>query len=52
MKTWNIDDAINLIVKIEELAPKYGCHVALTGGVLYKVGASSIHLIKYNQIEI
>jgi hypothetical protein len=38
MNTWNIKDAIELIVKIEEIAPKFGCHVALTGGVLYKVG--------------
>ncbi len=38
MNTWNITDAIELIVKIEEIAPLYGCHVALTGGVLYKVG--------------
>jgi len=35
---WNIEEAISLIVKIEALAPKFGCHVALTGGVLYKVG--------------
>lgn len=38
MNTWGIDDAVTLIVKIEAVAPLYGCHVALTGGVLYKVG--------------
>jgi len=38
MNTWGMDDAIALIVKIEAIAPLYGCHVALTGGVLYKVG--------------
>jgi len=33
-----IKQAINLCKIIEEIAPKYGCHVALTGGTLYKGG--------------
>lgn len=35
---WTLDRALPLIRKIEALAPKYGAHVALTGGVLYKDG--------------
>ena len=30
--------AITLCRKIESFAPKHGCHVALTGGCLYKNG--------------
>lgn len=35
---WTLPEAIALIVKIEALCPKFGCHVALTGGLLYKPG--------------
>ena len=35
---WNLPEAIELICKIEEIAPEFGCHVALTGGLLYKGG--------------
>ncbi len=35
---WTREIAIALCVKIEALAPAYGCHVALTGGTLYKEG--------------
>jgi hypothetical protein len=35
---WTFEQAIGLIKEIEEFAPQYGCHVALTGGVLYKHG--------------
>ena len=36
---WELDDdLIYLIQRIEGAAPLAGCHVALTGGVLYKVG--------------
>jgi hypothetical protein len=35
---WSTDDAIRLCVAIESIAPKFGCHVALTGGLLYKQG--------------
>lgn len=37
-KTWNIHEAISLCRQIEEIAPNHGCHVALTGGCLYKDG--------------
>lgn len=38
MKTWNLQTAVPVVAVIEKLAPLYGCHVALTGGVLYKGG--------------
>lgn len=34
----NLDFAVDLCRKIELIAPKFGCHVALTGGCLYKEG--------------
>lgn len=35
---WTLDQAVALCRAIEAVAPAYGCHVALTGGVLYKDG--------------
>lgn len=35
---WTQELAIELCRKIEAIAPKYGCHVALTGGTLYHYG--------------
>lgn len=35
---WSLDEAVQLCRKVEEIAPKFGCHVALTGGTLYKDG--------------
>lgn len=35
---WTQAEAIELCRKIEAVCPKYGCHVALTGGLLYKDG--------------
>ena len=37
-KTWSTEDAIKVCMFIEEIAPQYGAHVALTGGTLYKEG--------------
>lgn len=37
-KMWNREQAIELCTQIESLCPRAGCHVALTGGVLYKKG--------------
>ena len=34
--TWTQTEAIALCVALEEIAPKFGAHVALTGGCLYK----------------
>lgn len=36
--TWNLAEALELVKQIELLCPAAGCHVALTGGVLYKDG--------------
>jgi hypothetical protein len=35
---WTQKEAINLCRKIEKVCPKCDCHVALTGGLLYKDG--------------
>ncbi len=35
---WTQAQAVDLCRQIEVIAPKYGCHVALTGGTLYKDG--------------
>lgn len=35
---WTLEDAIEVCTLIEEVAPDYGFHVALTGGLLYKQG--------------
>lgn len=35
---WNLNEALGLCFDIEKVCPKYGCHVALTGGLLYKGG--------------
>ena len=39
MSEWNQEKAVELCRKLEDFAPNYGCHVALTGGCLYKDGA-------------
>lgn len=35
---WTQADAVALCRQIEAICPDYGCHVALTGGCLYKDG--------------
>jgi hypothetical protein len=35
---WTQEQAIHLCRQIEVIAPQFGCHVALTGGTLYKIG--------------
>lgn len=35
---WTQEEAIQLCREIEAICPAYGCHVALTGGLLYKDG--------------
>lgn len=35
---WSQAEAIELCILIEQVCPNYGCHVALTGGLLYKDG--------------
>lgn len=38
MSLWAQAEAIALCVKIEAICPAFGCHVALTGGLLYGEG--------------
>ncbi len=38
LKPWDQASAIELCVMLELICPKFGCHVALTGGLLYKSG--------------
>ena len=37
--TWTQAEAIELCRQIEAVCPAFGCHVALTGGLLYKEGS-------------
>lgn len=37
-KQWNTEQAIKLCRKLEVIAPRFGAHIALTGGCLYKDG--------------
>lgn len=38
MSVWTQREAIDLCIKLERIAPAFGAHVALTGGLLYKSG--------------
>ena len=38
MNNWSQESAIDLCRRIEEVCPAFGCHVALTGGTLYRDG--------------
>ena len=38
MSGWTQEQAIRLCREIEEICPVFGCHVALTGGTLYRDG--------------
>jgi hypothetical protein len=54
MDKWTQAQAIDLCRKIEAIAPTYGCHVALTGGTLYRDGErkdADILLYRIRQIE-
>jgi hypothetical protein len=35
---WTQEAALALCIELEKIAPAFGCHVALTGGLLYKTG--------------
>lgn len=53
-KKWTQAAAIDLCRKIEVLAPRYGCHVALTGGTLYHFGErkdADILFYRIRQVE-
>ena len=38
MNKWTLEQAQSLCIVIEGICPQFGCHVALTGGCLYKLG--------------
>jgi hypothetical protein len=38
MSVWTQKEGIALCITLEAICPHYGCHVALTGGLLYKQG--------------
>lgn len=51
---WTLDRAAGLCRELENIAPAYGAHVALTGGCLYKDGGRKdvdIHLYRIRQIN-
>lgn len=53
--SWTHQEAVDLCIAIEAVCPKAGCHVALTGGVLYKPGArKDLDLLFYRirQVEM
>lgn len=54
MSVWTQQEAIDLCVKLERIAPKFGAHVALTGGLLYKSGLRKdcdVLIYRIRQIE-
>jgi hypothetical protein len=50
--SWTQQQAIDLCRQIEIIAPDHGCHVALTGGLLYKFGDSSTGIRQRDKIAI
>lgn len=38
MNKWTREEALDFCFAIEAVCPAFGCHVALTGGLLYKEG--------------
>lgn len=39
MSAWTQTEAIELCRQVEQICPAFNCHVALTGGLLYKQGS-------------
>lgn len=51
---WTPDQAFDLCRQIEAVCPAFGCHVALTGGLLYKDGPrkdADILFYRIRQVE-
>ena len=47
---WTTAEAIELCRKVEPIVTRFGCHIALTGGALYKDGArKACDLIVYRE---
>lgn len=54
MSKWSQQEALDLCAELEKLAPQYGGHIALTGGLLYKSGRRKdldIVVYRIRQIE-
>lgn len=52
--SWTLEQAVALCRQIEAVCPQYGCHVALTGGTLYKDGErkdADILFYRIRQVE-
>lgn len=52
---WTIEEATELCRRVEAVCPQFGCHVALTGGTLYKHGQRKdcdILFYRIRQIEV
>lgn len=50
---WDAKTAIDLCRKIEAMCPSFGCHVALTGGTLYKDGRrKDVDILFYNVRQV
>lgn len=50
MMFWTQAEAIALCREIEQICPRFGCHVALTGGCLYKDGPRKDADLLYNEM--
>lgn len=51
---WTQAEALDLCRRIEDFCPTFGCHVALTGGLLYKDGPrkdADILFYRIRQVE-
>lgn len=51
---WWLDEVIAFCTELEAFAPDYGCHIGLTGGLLYKDGLrkdADILIYRIRQIE-
>jgi hypothetical protein len=52
---WSHSQAVDLCRKIEAICPAFGCHVALTGGTLYRDGErkdADILFYRIRQVEV
>jgi hypothetical protein len=47
MNKWTQSEAIAICTEIEKICPKFGCHVALTGGLLYGGTCKDLDILFY-----
>lgn len=51
---WTTQEAVDLCIKLEAIAPDFGAHIGLTGGLLYKQGErkdADIIIYRIRQVE-